>query len=83
MSSEAYLLAQSAISDLKTAVHIILSENDTGLRNVDIGKILGIYAGHEGHVGHIPRALLAMMEREGVAVQDEDKMWRLQAHPLD
>ncbi|WP_298843203.1 hypothetical protein [uncultured Roseobacter sp.] len=84
--SEVYGTAQRAISDLKAAVHFVLTDAENkgqdGLRNVDVGKALGIYMGHVEHVGHISRTLLAMMEAEGVAEQDENgKMWRLKRHP--
>lgn len=77
--SKSYQLAQSALSDLRAAVHMILSESgDVGLRNVEIGKALGIYAGHIGHVGHIPRTVLGLMEADGTVVQDkETKRWTL------
>lgn len=58
---------------------------DDGLRNVDIGKALGIYAGHQDqHKGHIPRTLLALMREEGVVDQDPDSgRWRLVDHSED
>lgn len=74
----AYGRAQVAIAELKEAVRTVLMEAHGGLRNVDIGRTLGIYAGHEGHEGHISRTLLAMMESEGVVEQDsESGVWRL------
>lgn len=69
---EAYMLAQRAMADLKTAVLMLLSGSSEGLRNVDIGKALGIYAGHVRHEGHIPRTLLEMMAQEGTVRQDKD-----------
>ena len=74
---EPYHLAQRAMADLKAAVYAILKENQSGLRNVDIGKELGIYTGHEKHGGHILRILLALMEAEGLVVQRADKAWRI------
>lgn len=73
----AYQLAQHALADLKSAVLILLdSAGEDGLRNVDIGRALGIYAGHVGHEGHIPRTLLEMMAKEGVVRQDKEKqLW--------
>lgn len=77
----AYGRAQIAVAELKEAVRSVLEEADGGLRNVDIGRMLGIYAGHEGHEGHISRTLLAMMESEGVVEQDsESGVWRLVGH---
>ena len=78
-SERAYAMAQSAISDLKAAVHLLLSQAPAdGLKNIEIGKQLGIYMGHVEHEGHIPRTLLALMESEGVVEQDRaTKHWRL------
>lgn len=77
--SDAYAVAQRAMADLKSAVFAELeASGNTGLRNADVGRALGIYTGHEKHEGHISRTLLAIMEAEGVAVQDkESKLWRL------
>lgn len=48
------------------------------MRNIDVGRALGIYMGHVEHEGHIPRTLLAIMEAEGVVEQDKaTKTWRL------
>lgn len=77
---EAYRIAQKAVADMKAAIVMLLRERDTaqGLRNVDIGRRLGIYAGHEGHEGHISRTLLAQLESDGIVTQDADtKRWRL------
>ena len=78
-TSVAYAKAQTAIADLKAAIYCVLLEAvPRGLNNVDIGKALGIYKGHVGHDGHIPRTLLAIMENEGVVEQDADtKSWKL------
>jgi hypothetical protein len=78
-SEPPYHLAQRAIADLKAAVRQTLQDGPAdGMANVDIGKSLGIYTGHEGHEGHIPRTLLAMLEAEGVVEQDDDsKRWSL------
>jgi hypothetical protein len=82
-SDQPYYLAQSAIAQLKAAVHLVLSRaSNDGLKNSDIGRQLGIYMGHVEHEGHIPRTLLAIMESEGVVEQDnETKAWRLRIHP--
>ena len=76
---EAYALAQRAIADLKTAVYTLLERGpQSGMRNADIGRALGIHAGHVEHEGHIPRTLLALMEKEGVVQQDpQTKLWSL------
>ena len=80
--STAYQLAQRGLADLKSAVFLLLLRaGKRGLSNAEIGRGLGIYHGHEGHVGHIPRTLLALMKAEGVVVQDSDnKRWELRAH---
>lgn len=75
--SEAYSLAQRAISDLKTAIHSVLLEHKDGLSNAEIGRALGIYHGHSGqHEGHISRVLLDLMQIEGILSQDKKtKKW--------
>ena len=75
----AYADAQAAMASLKSAVYrVLLDAAPDGLKNVDVGKTLGIYAGHVSHEGHIPRTLLAIMESEGVVEQDSaTKHWRL------
>ena len=80
---EAYQLSQRAIADLKYAVLVVLNNGpESGLRNVDIGKSLGIYAGHAGHEGHVPRVLLSQLEHEGLVAQDgESKLWKLRTSP--
>ncbi len=73
-----YFMAQTAIAQLKAAIHILLKRKQDGLRNSEIGRELGIYMGHVEHEGHIPRTLLAIMEAEGVVEQDKKtKLWRL------
>jgi hypothetical protein len=79
--SEAYRAAQDGLTCLKVAIHALL-EGQAGMTNVEIGRALGIYQGHVGHEGHIPRTLLAMMEAEGVVQQDQDKRWRLRSSVL-
>ena len=79
---DAYQLAQRAIADVKTAVYSILEQaSSEGLTNAEIGRSLGIYAGHVEHEGHIPRTLLALMEKEGVVEQTAaTKRWSLRLH---
>ena len=81
----AYQLAQKALADLKTSIYVLLEGGPKdGLTNVEIGRRLGIYMGHVGHEGHIPRTLLAIMETEGVVVQDKDnKKWRIRKQEAD
>ena len=76
---DAYSLAQRAMADLKSAVYALLKHSpQDGMRNADIGRALGIHAGHIEHEGHIPRTLLAIMEKEGVVKQDsQSKLWSL------
>jgi len=79
-TDQPYLLAQTAMAQLKSAIHMVLSgAGEAGLKNADIGHLLGIYMGYDGgHKGHIPRTLLAIMKTEGVAKQDETtEIWRL------
>ena len=50
-----YLKAQVAIAHLKAAVYETLQSAPDGvLKNVEIGRKLGIYMGHVEHEGHIP-----------------------------
>lgn len=73
--NHAYSLAQSAIADLKTAIHFTLANSGyDGLRNADIGLTLGIYTGHVEHEGYIPRSLLALIEAEGAVEQNKDNV---------
>lgn len=75
-----YMLAQAAIAQLKSAIYRLLQEYPDGLKNVEIGRLLGILTGHVRHEGHIPRTLLAIMETEGVVEQDSaTKLWRLRS----
>ncbi|MDD9997517.1 MAG: hypothetical protein OXQ89_07195 [Rhodospirillaceae bacterium] len=78
-SAHAYANAQHAIATLKSSIYrILLDAGNAGLRNVDVGRSLGINAGHIKHQSHIQRTLLAMMEKEGVVEQDPGtKYWRL------
>lgn len=78
--TKAYHLAQNAMANLKTAVHMTLIDNDTdGLKNSEIGKKLGVYGGHDGqHQGHISRTILSILADEGVVEQKkETKLWSL------
>src|SRR5262245_2448291 len=74
-----YQMEQDVMALLKSAVHHALAlVEDAGITNAELGRMLGIYHGHIGHEGHIPRTLLAIMEAEGVVVQDKaSKRWRL------
>jgi len=77
--TEAYALAQEAIAGLKAAVHLLLSTAPPGgLKNAEVGRLLGIYSGHVGHEGHISRTVLGIMEAEGTVLQDQaSKRWGL------
>jgi hypothetical protein len=77
-----YHRAQAALSDLKAAIYEVLRDaSPEGLTNAQIGRMLGIYTGHVGHEGHIPRTLLAIMEQEGVVEQNRDnKRWVVRVH---
>ena len=78
-----YLQAQHAVAELKSAVlSLVVSAGKSGLKNSQIGRGLGIYAGHVEHKGHISRTLLAMLESEGLLRQDPStKKWF--AHSLE
>ena len=80
-SNKAYQTAQRSIADLKAAVRAVIAQaGPAGLRNAEIGRMLGIYHGYAdaGHVGHISRALLDLMRQEGLVVQDPStKRWTL------
>jgi hypothetical protein len=80
-SGSPYALAQHALADLRIAVHeALLAGPAEGMTNAEIGRKLGIYHGHVGHEGHIPRTLLATMEQEGAVEQDTvSKRWRLRS----
>lgn len=78
MNPEAYLRAQRALAELKAAVYQVLTDAPAeGLSNAEIGRSLGIYAGHKGHEGHVSRTLLGLMEKDGVVEQVDDKRWQL------
>ena len=69
--TELYVQAQHAIAELKSAVlGVVVSAGKSGLKNAQIGRALGIYAGHVKHEGHISRTVLAMLESEGLLRQD-------------
>lgn len=80
--STAFQLAQLAMADLKVAVRMLLSEAPKqGLTNAQIGRTLGIYAGHVKHMGHISRTILELLRSDGVAEQDGERgPWRLIDH---
>ena len=80
--SDLYQMSQQAIADLKTAIHALLANGpEEGMTNAEIGRTLGIYQGHIGHEGHIPRTLLAIMEIEEVVMQNnETKKWTVRSH---
>ena len=77
--ARAYRQAQRAIADLKSAIQMLLDcAGEGGMTNSDVGRCLGIYQGHKGHEGHIPRTLLALLEADGTVEQREkDKHWLL------
>lgn len=80
--SQPYLLAQDAMSKLRSAIWLLLLEHPSGLTNAAIGRRLGIYSGHVGHEGHISRTVLALMEAEGVIEQESaSKIWKLRRTP--
>ena len=73
-------MLSNAIADRSRprSIESLVDAGPDGLSNAQIGRRLGIYTGHKGHEGHIPRTLLAIMEAEHVVEQDnERKLWRL------
>ena len=80
---DAYHKAQKGMTYLKSAIYVLLSNAPKeGLSNANIGRTLGIYSGHIGHEGHIPRTLLAIMEDEGIVEQNSsNKKWQLKKYP--
>ncbi len=75
-----YQLAQGAMANLKSSVHLLLQDFPGGLTNAVIGRSLGIYSGHVGHEGHISRTILAIMQAEGVVEQNSaTKAWKLRS----
>lgn len=75
--TEIYQQAQHAVAELKSAVlRLLVSAGKDGLRNSQVGRALGIYAGHVRHEGHISRTVLAMLESEGLLRQEPvSKKW--------
>jgi|GEM_PF-5404189 hypothetical protein len=68
----AYRKAQNAIAELKSAVvDVLATAGSDGLRNSQIGRLLGIYQGHVRHQGHISRTILEMLQADGIAEQRE------------
>ena len=73
-----YERAQRALVELKIAIYDLLSGSPSGLSNAEVGRTLGIYMGHVGHEGHIPRTILALLESDGVVRRDRDtKKWTI------
>ena len=76
MQAKYYLAAQTAMSELKAAVlGVVLSGPEEGMRNVEIGRALGIYGGHKGHQGHISRVCLQRLQEEVLLKQLDNKLW--------
>ena len=82
MGSDEYENAQLALSMLKSSIYNLLSQHrQTGLRNVEIAKKLGIRGGVGPHtdIRHydwISKTILSIMEREEV-VEQIGKHWHL------
>ena len=83
--NEAYAQAQLAMASLKSLVRQTIEAGpESGLKNSEIGRTLGIYSGHIEHEGHISRTLLGMLEAEGVVQQDTStKRWTLRENGLN
>lgn len=79
--SNAYNDAQQAIALLKGSIHSVLRTTPEGLKNAQIGQMLGIHKGHGNqHAGHIARTLLEIMQSEGTVKQAENKLWTICDH---
>lgn len=74
-----YVSAQEAIASLKGAIYTLLKNSPTGLKNAQIGQMLGIHKGHGNqHAGHITRTILETMQAEGTVEQSEKtKLWSI------
>lgn len=68
--TDLYERSPFAIAELKSVVFQLLEQSAAGRTNAEIGRSLGIYAGHIGHEGHIPRTILALMQADGSVIQD-------------
>ena len=79
----AYRRAQCAIAELKSAaVDVLATAGPEGLRNSQIGRLLGIYQGHVRHQGHISRTILEMLQADGIAEQrGQGGPWQIRQQP--
>ena len=79
----AYRRAQRAIAELKSAtVDLLATAGPEGLRNAQIGRLLGIYQGHVRHQGHISRTILEMLQADGIAEQKgQAGPWQIRQQP--
>ena len=80
-STAAYRSAQLAMAELKAAIlSVVVASGSRGMRNVEVGRSLGIYHGYpkdgggEEHPGHISSVLLHELAREG-RVEKVDGRW--------
>src|SRR5262245_37861189 len=79
----AYRRAQRAMAELKAAtVDLLATAGAEGLRNSQIGRLLGIYQGHVRHQGHISRTILEMLQADGIAEQNgQGGPWQMRQQP--
>lgn len=79
----AYRRAQRALANLKVAAaEVLATAGPDGLRNSQVGRLLGIYRGHVEHQGHISRTVLEMLQEDGVAEQKgKGGPWHLRRQP--
>lgn len=76
--NDPYNNSQQAIATLKGAIHTLLTNHPQGLKNAQIGQMLGIHKGHGNqHAGHITRTLLEIMQNEGTVIQSKSKLWNV------
>ena len=81
IDAQSYRSAQLAIAELKAAIlSVVAVSGSRGMRNVEIGRSLGIYHGYpkdgggEEHRGHISSVLLHELSRKGL-VRQIDGRW--------
>lgn len=73
---EPYALAQSALAQLKAAVHALLKA--TPMRQSDISKTLGVRGPTaSNNQDYIVFTVLRYMQEEGLVEQLDDKSWAL------
>lgn len=71
---EAYEMAQEAVTQMKSAIIRLLADNPEGLRNSDIGRMLGVNADFlDDQQGWFPYTVLKIMELERTVEQKKPR----------